>query len=152
MIDDDEPRYRSTARRAAREAPISDEQIRQSALADAIDFGVRRIVTGLVIAGGLIGLGVYAGGDEGAEAPRYQVTTASDGRVIRLNTESGTVIVCRDERCAIMLQRGQDLDDEIAEEVRDAVQRALPEQQARPALPAPAETPDNAAAAPEATR
>lgn len=93
---------------------------------EQIEVGIRRIMTSIVIAGALIGLAIWSQDDP----PRYQVT-AADGRIFRVNTESGTVIACEDKRCAIVLERGQDLDDSLPP-------RALPKQEAAPALPAPA--------------
>lgn len=128
MIDD--PRYRSSARH---EEPVSD-----SPLADAIEMSVRRIVLALVLGGGLIGLGAYFSGDR-VEAPNYQVTTTSDGRIVRLNTDSGSIVVCQDNRCWVMQRGSSDLEDEPPAD--------LPKQEARPALPAPpAQAPDDAAA------
>lgn len=128
MIDD--PRYRSSARH---EEPMSD-----SPLADAIEMSVRRIVLALVLGGGMIGLGAYFSGDR-VDAPNYQVTTTSDGRIVRLNTDSGSIVVCQDNRCWVMQRGSDDLEDEPPAE--------LPKQEARPALPAPpAQAPDNAAA------
>jgi len=126
----DDPRYRSSARR---EASGSD-----SPLADAIDTSVRRIVTAIVIAGGLVGIGAYfSGGD--VEGPNYQLSTTSDGRIVRLNTDSGSIVVCQDGQCWVMQRGSRDLDDEPP--------TALPKQEeARPALPAPDPAPENAAA------
>lgn len=106
-----------------------------------INDSIRKLVTAIVVAGGLIGLGAYASGTS-VDAPRYQVTTTPDGRIIRVNTDSGTVIVCEGERCGIVLRRGQDLDDAPPPRVEPA------KQDARPALPAPAQGQDNQAAAP----
>jgi hypothetical protein len=106
-----------------------DREPPRSPLGDTIDLAVRRIMTSIVVAGAIVGIAVYASG--GDEAPRYQVT-AGDGRVIRVNTDSGTVIACegaRLEHCAIVLRRGQDLDEDLPP-------RALPGHPAPPALPA----------------
>lgn len=110
--------------REPREAP-------PATLAEMIEMSTRRVMTSILIAGGLIAIAVYM--QEGGEAPRYQVT-AADGRIIRVNTESGTVIACQDRRCAIVLERGQDLDDELPPLPR-------PEARPAPALPAPAAAP-----------
>lgn len=113
-----------------------------------INDSVRKLVTAIVLAGGLIGVGAYFSGDE-IEAPRYQVTVAPDGRIIRLRTDNGTLVVCDPAgRCGILQRRSDDLEDEPP---------PLPEQkqEARPALPAPAQAPapDNQAApAPAAQR
>lgn len=106
-----------------------------------INDSVRKLVTAIVVAGGLIGLGAYASGDE-VEAPKYQVSVVPDGRIVRVNTESGTVLVCQGERCGIVVQRGQDLEDEPPPPA------APPREEARPALPAPTQSQDNQAAAP----
>lgn len=112
-------------REAPREAP---------ALSELVEVAVRRIITSIVLAGGLIALAVYSQGDP----PLYQVT-AADGRIIRVNSESGTVIACEGERCAIVLERGQDLDEKLPE-------RAPPGQAAQPAPALPAPAPGNEAA------
>lgn len=127
----DDHRYRSAYRD---EAPKSD-----SLLADTIDVAVRRIVTGLVIAGGLIGGGLYL--SDGAEPARYQVATTSDGRIVRLNTDSGSLVVCQDNRCWLMQRGSSDLDDEPP--------APAPVQQAAPPARLPAPQPE-AASAPEA--
>jgi hypothetical protein len=117
----------------------------ETTVADLVSDSVRKIVTAIVVAGALIGAGVYLSGDE-VEAPRYQVTTTPDGRILRVNTESGTVIACEGERCGIVVQRGQDLDDDPPPRI------GAPKEEARPALPAPAAAPDNAAAPAPANR
>ncbi|MDQ8755317.1 hypothetical protein RCO27_03665 [Sphingosinicella sp. LHD-64] len=129
----DDPRYRPSAR--------DEERRSDSPLADAIEMSVRRIVTAIVLAGGLIGIGAYFSGEDD-EAPNYQVTTTSDGRIVRLNTDSGSIVICQDNRCWVMQRGSRDLDDEPP--------AALPKQEARPALPAPAQAPDNVAAVPAA--
>jgi len=115
----------------------SDARRGEISLSELVEVAVRKIVTSVVIAGALIAVAVYSQGDP----PNYQVT-AADGRIIRVNTQSGTVIACEDKRCAIVLQRGQDLDDSLPP-------RALPGPAAQPtpALPAPA-TGNEAAPAP----
>ncbi len=112
----------------------------EPSLAELVEVAVRRILTSIVIAGGLIALAVYSQGDP----PRYQVT-AADGRIIRINTQSGTVIACEEENCAIILERGQSLDDKLPP-------RALPKQEARPAPALPAPAPGNEAAPAPAAR
>ena len=133
-------------RLARRERLARGEPKGEATVAELISDSVRKLVTAIVVAGALIGAGVYLSGDE-VEAPKYQVTTTPDGRILRLNTESGTVIACEGERCGIVVERGQDLDDSPPE-------RVVPKQEARPALPAPgaapapatSPTPDNSAA------
>lgn len=141
----DDPRYRSSSRYDSLREERETERKEESALAVLVNETVRKLVTAIVIAGGLIGVGAYMSGDR-VEAPDYQVTTTADGRIVRLNTDSGTVIVCEGERCGIVLQRGQDLDDD------PPPRAALPKEEARPALPAPPPTPDNQAAPAPAQR
>jgi hypothetical protein len=134
--------------RLAREQLARGERKEESTVADLVNDSVRKLVTAIVVAGALIGGGVYLSGDE-VEAPKYQVTTTPDGRILRVNTESGTVIACEGERCGSVLERGQDLDDSPPARV------AVPREDARPALPAPgaspapaaSPSPDNSAAA-----
>lgn len=125
-------RYRPDPEESASSAP--------SPLQDMIDAAVRRISTSIVLAGGLIAVAVYVGGGTRVEAPDFQVT-AADGRLYRVDTDSGRVIACQNGHCAQILHHGQDLDDE------------LPELPVPPRLPAPATAPPAAqapAAAPTA--
>ena len=88
-----------------------------------------RISTGLVIAAAIIGLAIYAR----PSPPRYQAV-AADGRIVRIDTRSGTIIACEGGRCATVLRRGQRLD-------RNPAPAALPKPAApaaQPALPRPA--------------
>lgn len=112
----------------------------EPSLTELVEVAVRRIVTSIGVAGALIALAVYSQGDP----PRYQVT-AADGRIIRVNTDSGTVIACQEERCAIVLERGQELDDKLPA-------RALPGPEARPAQALPAPAPGNEAVPVPSTR
>jgi hypothetical protein len=122
-------------------AEVRGEASEEATVMAQLNETVRKLVTAIVVAGVLIGVGAYfSGSDVDVEAPRYQVTVMPDGRIVRLNTESGTVLVCQGERCGIVVQRGQDLEDEPPPPA------ALPKEEARPALPVPAQTPDNQAA------
>lgn len=101
-----------------------------------------RISNSLVIAAGLVALGLYASGDEAAEAPTYQAVPMPDGRVIRLNTESGSVVSCDSNRCAIIFLQGDRLrridgrgrGENDPDEPEDADE---PAEGGQPALPAP---------------
>jgi|GEM_PF-4504196 len=85
----------------------------RSELMEAVDQLSRRISGALMLAGGLIALGIYAGrGSE--EAQTYQAF-AADGEVFRVNTDSGTIIACNATRCTRILQRGQDLAEDEAD-------------------------------------
>jgi hypothetical protein len=113
---------------------------------ELIDASVRKIVTAIVIAGGLIALGAYTSGREG---PRYQVA-ADNGRVYRINTDSGTVIACENEHCAIVLEHGRTLEDHLPPHPAAAAPQ-LPPPAAQPA-PAPAATPAASPANPPSRR
>ena len=94
--------------------PISrDEQDGRSSesfdLMSALDMLGRRVGGALVLAGALIGVGIYWSGDT-TEAPDYQAF-AADGEVFRLNLDSGSIIACNAERCTQILRPGQDLED-----------------------------------------
>lgn len=113
-----------------------------------------RISNSLVIAAGLVALGLYASGDE-TEAPTYQAVSMPDGRVVRLNTESGSVVSCDSNRCAIIYLQGDRLpriDGREASEEGDGDgdgDGAAPAQPAAPqppALPAPPASPPPGAA------
>jgi hypothetical protein len=113
---------------------------------EAVDQLSRRLSGALVIAGGLIALGIYSASGGGDEAPKYQAI-AADGEVFRLNTESGTLIACNGNRCMRVLERGQDLAEgqsntlfkSPAALAAPAAQLPAPAPQAgAPAAPAPA--------------
>lgn len=116
----DRERYRS--------APEPD---RRTAESELIDAALRKIVTAIVIAGALIALAIWSR----PSPPHYQVAVG-DGRIVRINTQSGTVIACEGETCAIVLERGRHL-------ARHLPSRALPAPAAAPApaLPAPKAAP-----------
>ena len=95
---------------------------------DLIDSAVRKIVTALVIAGGVIALGIYSR----PGPPRYQVI-AADGQIVRIDTRSGTVIACEGKTCMTVVRRGQRLEPSLPSMAAPPAPRA--------ALPAPAPTP-----------
>ena len=121
-----------------RARPASRPEVEPSR-SELVEVGIRRIMTSIVIAGGLIALAIYSKD----EPPRYQVS-AADGRMYRINTRTGTVIGCEGKRCAVLLERGQDLDEALPERALPA-----PAPQARPAVagPEPAKAGNEAAAA-----
>jgi hypothetical protein len=125
--------------RGRRESLRESEPEREPTIGELIEGSVRKLVTGLIIAGGLIGLGVYGssrGG--GSSAPDYQITTSADGHIVyRLDTDRGRIIACEGTHCWQVLQRGQDLDDEPP---ADNASAARPVQaQPAPAQVAPAQ-------------
>lgn len=150
--DDEEELERDRLRsRLAREREPDAE--REPTLGELIEGSVRKLVTGLVIAGGLIGLGVYGssrGG--GSSAPDYQITTSADGRIVyRLDTDRGRIIACEGTHCWQVLQRGQELDDEPPADLPKQ-NAAAPQPQAVTAQPAPAQLPAPQNSAAPATR
>ena len=98
-------------------------------IVELVEGAVRKLVTAIVIAGGLIAIGLYSQ----AGPARYQIV-AADGRVYRLNTQSGWVVGCEGARCAILLRHGQDFEDSLGAP-------PAPKQLAPPAQNAPAPTP-----------
>jgi hypothetical protein len=112
---------------------------REPTVGELIDQSVRRVVTAMVIAGGLIGFGVYAGSGGDIEAPDYQIASGADGRVYRLNTDSGSIVVCENNQCWLMQRGSQDLDDEPPQAPPRQAVPAPPQPQAQ--LPAPSPTP-----------
>lgn len=117
-------------------------------LSETIDAAVRRIVTGLVIAGAAIGLGIYAR----PGPPRYQAIETETG-IIRVDTRSGTILHCVENGCYTVVRRGQTLlDREERQKARAKAfgnaapaPRALPAPQPEKALPAPAAPPSTSA-------
>ena len=121
---------------------------------ELIDNSVRRLVTGLVIAGGLIALGTWGAGRGGSGAPEYQITTSADGHIVyRVNTDSGSIVACLprssgENHCWLMQRGSHDLEDSPPPEnvtAPPAAQVAPPQQpqpaQIAPAQPAPAQLP-----------
>ena len=108
----------------------SDPGARGTMLGEAIDGAVRKITTGLVIAGALIGLGIYAR----PGPPRFDAF-AFGNQIIRVDGRTGTIIACEGQQtCQLVLKRGQSL-------------QRIPRTNA--ALPKPAATPLPAAPAAE---
>ena len=110
----------------------SDPGQRTAMLGEAIDGAVRKITTGIVIAGGLIGLGIYAHPE-----PRFDAFAFGD-RIVRVDGKTGTIIACEGTRtCELVLRKGQRLE------------RIKRTGAPKPALPAPAATPQPALPAAE---
>jgi hypothetical protein len=112
-----------------------DSRPAEQTVGDVVDNAVRKIVTAIIVAGGFVALAIYFQ----APPPRYQAAVA-DGRVARIDTRTGTVIACDAQGCAIVLRRGQRLEersnlDRLPNQPPQNLQ--APAAQA-PALPAPA--------------
>jgi hypothetical protein len=120
-----------------RDIPAAREP--EPSLGELVESVTRKIVTALVIAGGLIGLGLWS--RSGPRSVHYQIV-AAEGRIYRVNTQTGTVVGCQGERCAIVLHRHQEFEDNL--ESPPAPKQIAPPQPA-PA-PAPAPTPAQAPA------
>ena len=72
---------------------------------DSLDRLGRRLTTGLVIAAGIVGLAVYA-----RPAPPRFDAFAVEGRIVRVDTRTGTIISCEGQQtCQLVLKRGQRL-------------------------------------------
>ena len=128
----------------------SDFGRREPPLGEVIDGAVRRIVTGIAIAGAAIALALYAR----PGPPRYQAIETETG-IIRVDTRSGTILHCVENGCYTVVRRGQPLlDREERQKARArafgdnpaAAPGALPAQQPQRALPAPVSEPAPAAA------
>jgi hypothetical protein len=111
-------------------------------LGEAIDGAVRKITTGIVIAGALIGLGIYAHPE-----PRFDAFAFGD-QIVRVDGKTGTIIACEGDRtCQLVLRKGQRL-----ERIRrtDASARpALPKTDSAMPLPAAPAAGKSEPAAPE---
>lgn len=94
-------------------------------LFELVDLVSRRLVTGIAIAGGLVAFALWT---QDTEAPDYQIAASADGRVYRVNTESGWIVGCEGKTCEILLDDETDLRAELPRRVREA-------------LPPPAEQP-----------
>lgn len=90
-------------------------------LGEAIDGAVRKITTGIVIAGGLIGLGIYAHPE-----PRFDAFAFGD-RIVRVDGKTGTVIACQEARtCELVLRKGQRLERIRRTDALPAPAKAIP--------------------------
>jgi hypothetical protein len=130
-------------------------------MAEVADRMTSRIANSLVIASGILALGIYWSGDE---APTYHAVATPDGRVIRINTESGSIVSCDATRCGLVWLQGDDLDrvgQQMEERVKAAIERrqsgqpqpeGQPPQAPQQALHAPAGAPaaEQAPAPPQA--
>ena len=144
--EDEEELGRGRSRR--RESLHEPELEPEPTLGELIEGSVRKLVTGMVIAGGLIGLGVY-GSSRGESGQEYQITTSADGRTVyRVNTDSGSIVACRDNHCWLMQRGSHHLDEEPPAEnvsaatpapvqAQPAAPQVAPQQQPTARLPAP---------------
>ena len=103
------------------ERSARDEPRRAPSLGETIDTAARRIMTGLVIGGAAIGLGIYA---SRPELPRYEVDVMGT-TVLRTDTQRGGVFACEGQRCYVLIHRGPQRGNSEAP-------KALPAQPAQP--------------------
>lgn len=116
-------------------SPHEPEQ--PSSMSEVIETGIRSVTTGLVIAGAIVGLAIYAR----PGPPRFEALVDGN-RIIRVDTRKGTIISCEGQQtCQLILRSGQRLT-----RVKRTDGPAAPK-----ALPAPA-APTPPAAAPAAGR
>ena len=117
----------------------------RSELMESVDLISRKLGAAIMIAGGLIGAGIYFSGG-GDEAPTYQAF-AADGEVFRVNTDNGRIIACNANRCTQILEHGQDLAEDQANTLFKSPP-ALPAPASQPTSPAPAVRQPNPGPAP----
>lgn len=126
----------------------------RSDMMEVLDLLGRRIGGAIVVAGALIGFGIYW---SSSEEPQTYQGFATDGEVFRLNTDSGTLIACNASRCIRVLERGQELAEGQGNTLFKAPPAAQPGQAVQlpapapghPAVPAPAQPKQAPTAQPE---
>ena len=111
-------------------------------LADIVDSAVRRMSTANSIAGALIALAIYS-----RPGPPSFEAFSTGSSIVRVNTRTGTVLECVGDRCGVVVQRGQHLEDELPAKALPAPPQAAPAP-APPAQPAPAAAPSRPAPQP----
>lgn len=82
-----------------------DSRPAEASLTDLAESALRKIVTAIVLSGGIVALAIYAR----PAPPRYQAIVG-DGRIVRIDTRTGTVIACEENRCMQIVRRGQHLE------------------------------------------
>lgn len=89
----------------------SGRRAAEPTLGESIDAAVRKVVTAVVIAGGVIALGLYAsrGGDPSVD---YQIATTPDGTLYRVDSERGRIVACRNDHCWRLVSDSDDIDDD----------------------------------------
>ncbi len=65
---------------------------------------IRGFTTAILISGALVAAAIYAR----PGPPRYEAMVA-DGKIVRIDTRSGTIISCQAGGCTTVLKRGQRL-------------------------------------------
>lgn len=99
-----------------------------SSMSEVIEAGIRSVTTGLVIAGAIVGLAIYAR----PGPPRFEAVVDGD-RIVRVDTRKGTIISCEGKQtCQLILRSGQRL-ARVKRTDAPAAPKALP----APAAPTP---------------
>jgi len=84
----------------------SDPDPRGRGLGESIDAAVGKITTGIVIAGAIVGLAIYAKPDQS----RFDAFAFGD-QIVRVDGRTGTIIACEGNRtCQLVLRKGQRLE------------------------------------------
>ncbi|MEO7177306.1 MAG: hypothetical protein ABIW83_00540 [Allosphingosinicella sp.] len=84
---------------------LSEAGGRSPGLGAAIDAAVGKITTGIVIAGAIVGIAVYAR----PGPPRFDAF-AFGTRIVRVDTRTGAIIACEAQQtCELVLRKGQRL-------------------------------------------
>ena len=108
--------------------PRFDPAEPEPSLSEVVETGIRSVTTGLVIAGAIVGLAIYAR----PGPPRFEALVDGD-RIVRIDTRKGTIISCEGQQtCQLVLRRGQRL-TRVQRTDAPAQPRALP----KPAAPTP---------------
>ena len=81
-----------------------DSRPAEASLADLADNALRKIVTAIVLSGGIVALAIYSR----PAPPRYQAIVG-DGQIVRIDTRTGTMIACEENRCMPIVRGGQHL-------------------------------------------
>lgn len=85
--------------------PRSDPPETRSSMTDVVEAGIRSVTSGLVIAGAIVGLAIWAR----PGPPRFEAVVQGD-RIIRVDTRKGTIISCEGQQtCQLILKSGQRL-------------------------------------------
>jgi hypothetical protein len=83
----------------------SGDASRSTRLGEAIDAAVGKVTTGIVIAGAIVGLAVYAR----PGPPRFDAFAFGD-QIVRVDGKTGTIIACEGQQtCQLILRQGQRL-------------------------------------------
>ena len=90
---------------------------------------IRGFTTAIVVSGAFVALAIFSR----PGPPRYQAVVA-DGRIVRIDTRSGTIISCQAGGCTTVLKRGQRLERKLEAFARERAKQIEP---AAPRQPAP---------------